>query len=349
MPGKKHKHILVIRLSAMGDVAITVPVLRALTQQHPNVKVTVVSRGHFRPFFDGLPNVYFFEPDLKRRHKGFWGILKLYKDLRKLHIHAVADLHNVLRSKIVTFLFSLRGKKTATTNKLRSERAALTALKADKTISPLPPVSQRHADVFAQLGYLIDVNAGVFPPKQPLTEDITDVSGPKTGRWIGIAPFAQHKGKVYPKDLMQQVIDSLSAEATTTLFLFGGGRNEAKLLDDFAQNRPNIIVVAGGSFILKQELKLISNLDVMLSMDSGNAHMAAMLGVPVVTLWGATHPYAGFAPFKQPLSNALTANRQQYPMLPTSIYGNTVVEGYEDAMRTIVPQTVVDKVNEVII
>ena len=346
--GKRHKHILVIRLSAMGDVAITVPVLRALTQQHPNVKVTVVSRGHFRPFFDGLPNVYFFEPDLKRRHKGFFGILKLYKDLRKLHVHAVADLHNVLRSKIVTFLFSLRGKKTATTNKFRDERAALTALKADKVITPLPPVTQRHADVFAQLGYPIDVNAAAFPPKQPLTEDITDVTGPKTGKWIGIAPFAQHTGKVYPKDLMQQVIDSLSADAGNTLYLFGGGRDEAKLLDQFAQDRPNIIVVAGAQLILKQELKLISNLDLMLSMDSGNAHMAAMLGVPVVTLWGATHPYAGFAPFKQPLSNALTASREQYPMLPTSIYGNKIIEGYEDAMRTIAPQTVVDKINEVL-
>ena len=345
--GKKHRHILVIRLSAMGDVAMTVPVLRALTRQHPNVKVTVVSRGLFRAFFEGIPNVHFFEPDLKRRHKGFLGILRLYKDLRRLHVHAVADLHNVLRSRIITFLFSLRGKKTATTDKFRKERVQLTALKADKIINPLPPVTERHAEVFAQLGYPLDVNAVPFPPKQPLTEDITDVTGPKNGIWIGIAPFAQHRGKVYPADLMQQVINGLAADTNTTLFLFGSGRQEAKLLDDYAQ-KPNVKVVAGARLILRQELKLISHLNLMLSMDSSNAHMAAMLGVPVVTLWGATHPYAGFAPFKQPLDNALTASREQYPMLPTSIYGNKIIEGYGDAMRSISPQTVIDKVKEII-
>lgn len=347
MSAKKHKHLLVLRLSAMGDVAMTVPVLRALAQQHSNVKVTVVSRGLFRPFFEGIPNVYFFEPDLKRRHNGFLGLLRLYKDLKKLHVYAVADLHNVMRSKIVTLLFSLRGKKTATTNKLRKGRAALTALK-NKVFKPLQPVTERHADVFAQLGFPIDIYAATLPPKQELTEDILDITGPKTGNWIGIAPFAQHRSKVYPKDLMQEVIDQLATNNNNTLFLFGGGRQEAKLLDDFAKERPNIIVVAGAMLILKQELKLISNLNVMLSMDSGNAHMAAMLGVTVVTLWGATHPYAGFTPFKQPLSNTLVANRKQYPLLPTSIYGNKIVPGYEDAMRTILPQTVVNKVNEVL-
>jgi ADP-heptose:LPS heptosyltransferase len=48
-----------------------------------------------------------------------------------------------------------------------------------------------------------------------------------------------------------------------------------------------------GKMKLQQELALISNLDVMVSMDSGNAHIAAMLGVKYHTL-GATHPYAGF-------------------------------------------------------
>ena len=82
----------------------------------------------------------------------------------------------------------------------------------------------------------------------------------------------------------------------------------------------------------------------MISMDSGNAHLAAMLGVKVITLWGATHPFAGFKPFDQPLENCITSDRDKYPLLPTSIYGNKKVEGYEDAMRSILPETVVTKV-----
>ena len=165
---------------------------------------------------------------------------------------------------------------------------------------------------------------------------------------IGIAPFAQHKGKVYPTDLMQQVIDALAAKPGIRLYLFGGNKYEAHQLKKMAAERLNIEVVAGGRFTLKQELQLIANLNVMLSMDSANGHMAAMYGVPVITLWGATHPYAGFVPYNQPLSNSVTADREKYPLLPTSVYGNKVVPGYEDAMRTITPQMVLDKIDEVL-
>ena len=99
-----------------------------------------------------------------------------------------------------------------------------------------------------------------------------------------------------------------------------------------------------GKIKFQQELQLISNLDVMLSMDSGNAHIAAMLGVQVITLWGATHPFAGFSPFNQPMGNSLVSDREKYPLLPTSIYGNKKVEGYEDVMRTIEPDKVVTSV-----
>ena len=82
----------------------------------------------------------------------------------------------------------------------------------------------------------------------------------------------------------------------------------------------------------------------MLSMDSGNAHIAALFGVSVITLWGATHPFTGFSPFNQSLENALVSDRTKYPYLPTSVYGNRKVKGYEDAMRTILPETIVQMI-----
>ena len=126
----------------------------------------------------------------------------------------------------------------------------------------------------------------------------------------------------------------MALETTNTILLFGGGKKEIELLNSLSANKENVIVVAG-KIKFQQELQLISNLDVMLSMDSGNAHIAAMLGVKVITLWGATHPYAGFSPFNQPIENALVSDRNLFPKLPTSVYGNKKVAGYEDAMRTI--------------
>jgi len=334
-----------MRLSAMGDVAMTVPVLRAFVKQHPEVKLTVVSRPFFQPFFDGIPNVDFFTFDEKGRHKGFFGLIKLYSDLKKLHTDAFADLHNVLRSKVVRNLFALSGKKTAAVDKGRDEKKALTR-PDDKIFKPLTPMFERHAKVFQQLGFPIDLSNPGFPEPQLLDQQIRDIAGNKDGFWIGIAPFAQYDSKVYPNDLVQQVVGDLAKNQNYKIFLFGG-KNEIPVLEALANGKENAINMAG-KIKFQQELQLISNLDVMLSMDSGNAHIAAMLGVKVITLWGATHPFTGFSPFGQPIENAIVSDRNRYPKLPTSVYGNKKVEGYENAMRTILPEAVVSKIQSLL-
>src|SRR5690554_266286 len=336
------KHILVFRLSAMGDVAMTVPVLRAVTAQNPGVRITVVSRPFFKPFFDGIERVDFFSVDLKERHKGFFGLIRLYNDLDKLNLNLIADLHNVLRSKIVRTFFRFSGKKVAFSDKGRSEKKALTREK-NKIFKPLKPMHQRYADVFEKLGYKVDLSKISFPEKPILSDKIKAITGEKSGKWIGIAPFAQYQTKVYPLDLMQIVIDRLTENPENKIFLFGGGKTETEQLEILKKSHKNVIVIAG-KISFTDELKLISNLDVMLSMDSGNAHIASMYGVKTVVLFGATHPFAGFMPFGQPLDNALVPDLEKYPKLPTSVYGNKIVTGYEDVMRTISPEKIINSV-----
>ncbi|MEO5775958.1 MAG: glycosyltransferase family 9 protein [Flavobacterium sp.] len=328
----------------MGDVAMTVPVISAFVEQNPSAKITIVSRPFFKPFFDGIPNVDFFAVDVKGRHKGFPGLLKLYSDLKQLHIDAVADLHNVLRSQVIRTLFALSGKKVAFTDKGRAEKRALTRAE-NKIFKPIKSMVERHVDTFKKLGFSIDLSNPKFPEKAILSTEIIKITGEKANQnWIGIAPFAQYASKVYPQDLMHQVINELASDSNSKIFLFGGGNKEIEILNLFANGKENVINVAG-KLKLQQELDLISNLNVMLSMDSGNAHMAAMLGIKVITLWGATHPFAGFAPFNQPLENCLVSDREKFPKLPTSVYGNKKVAGYQDAMRTISVESVVEKLN----
>ena len=331
-----------MRLSAMGDVAMTVPVLRAFVNQYPEVKITVVSRPFFEPFFDGIPNLSFFAFDEKERHKGFLGICRLFQDLNTLNVDAFVDLHNVLRSKIVRTLFALSGKKTASVDKGREEKKALTRPE-NKIFKPLITMFDRHAKVFEQLGFPVNLSNPIFPKKAVLNAEILNIIGNSQQRLIGIAPFAQYDSKVYPLDLMKQVIDTLALHSNNTILLFGGGKKETQILNTLSSGKENVINMAV-KIKFPQELQVISNLDVMLSMDSGNGHIAAMLGVKVITLWGATHPYAGFSPFNQPLENALVSDRNLYPKLPTSVYGNKKVEGYEDAMRTIPVEKIVLKI-----
>ena len=341
---KQIQHIAVMRLSAMGDVAMTVPVLRAFNAKYPNVKITVISTPFFQPLFNDLQNVSFLPFDKKGKHKGFLGLFRLFLELRKCNIDAFADLHNVLRLKVFRKLLALTGKKVAFTHKGRTEKKEVTRA-VNKIFRPLPTVFERHANVFEELGFPIDLSNPTFPEKSKLSSEILSVVGEKNQKWIGIAPFAQHDSKVYPLDLMEKVIDQLAQNPGNKLILFGGGKKEIVALESLTKSYNNVISVAG-KLKFNQEIQLISNLDVMLSMDSGNGHIAAIFGVKTITLWGATHPYLGFSPFHQPVENSLVSDRNLYPKLPTSIYGNKKVEGYEDAMRTILPEQIVEKINQ---
>lgn len=322
----------------MGDVAMTVPVLRALTVEHPDLKITVVTRAFFKPFFSNLKNVEVYAADLKGKHKGVLGLYKLSKELKALKFDAVADLHNVLRSKILKLFFA--GKKVVQIDKGRAEKKALTS---GRIFQQLKTTHQRYADVFEQLGYQIDLSNPQFPEKAELTSKLKSFISNSEQKIIGVAPFAAHQSKMYPLEKMEMVVAHLSREYN--IILFGGGKKEIKILNDLETKYDNVKSVAG-KLSLEEELDLISNLDVMLSMDSGNGHLAAMLGKKVITIWGVTHPFAGFAPFNQPEDYALVANREQYPLIPTSVYGNKYPEGYENAAGSISVDEVVSKIKK---
>lgn len=337
---KAPKHILVIRLSAMGDVAIMAPVLRAFSQQHPDVNLTVLTRKFFKPIFRDLPNVEVFHADVKGIHKGIFGLYNLSNELKKLNIDAVADLHNVLRSKILKiFLF---GIKWIQIDKGRTEKKALVS---GKEFKQLKTSAVRYKDVFEQLGFPIDITNPTFPQKKTISNNTRNIVGTDSKKWIGIAPFAQHQSKMYPLDLMNDVIAQLSKEHK--IILFGGGQKEIDILNGIENNFENVINISG-KLSFDEELDVISNLDVMLSMDSGNAHLAAMLGKKVVTIWGVTHPYAGFSPFNQPFDYALLSDRNKYPKIPTSVYGNKYPEDYKEATRSILPKTIIEKIESLI-
>ena len=341
---KELNHILVIRFSAMGDVAMTVPVLKVLTEQYPDLKITVVTRHFFAPFFRDLKNVSVHPADLKGKHKGVFGLYKLSKALKALNFDAVADLHNVLRSKILKFFFF--GKQVVKQDKGRAEKKALVS---GHTFEQLKTTHQRYADVFEALGFPVDLSKLSF--SNPDTSEVELASNLKAfitntnQPIIGVAPFAAFEGKMYPIDKMKLVVEALSKD--NNIILFGGGAREIALLNQFEAEFKNTKSVAG-KLNLNEELDLMTKLDVMLSMDSGNAHIAAMLGKKVITIWGVTHPFAGFSPYKQPKDYALLADRNQYPLIPTSIYGNKQPEGYEKAAGSISVETIIEKVKTVI-
>ena len=306
------KRVLVIRFSALGDVAMLVPVVRALAEQYPDVQITMLSQQRMADLFADMPkNVRFLGVDLKKQ------------SLREIaaglgHYDLVADMHGVWRSLYIRTMMRLRGAKVAVIHKGRFEKWRLTHGRH----LPLTHTSERYGNVLQALG---------LPVQLPV---ITRTQG--TG--IGIAPFAAHKGKIYPLERMERVVELLS-EQGERIVLFGS-KEEAKLLAVWAKKYKHVESVAG-KYPLREELERIRGLRVMVTMDSANMHLASLVGTRVVSIWGATHPKAGFMGFGQSANDCI---QRDLPCRPCSIYGNKKCRFGDYRCMDIAPEEIVKNV-----
>jgi len=338
--------ILVIRLSAIGDVAMTVPVIWSLSKVYPDAEITFVSQKFANGFLKYIPAIKLFEVDLKGRHKGFFGIFRLYSDLKKLgRFDVIADLHDVIRTKILRFLFAFSSSKIVAIDKGRKEKKNLTKIEG-KVLRQLDTTASRYAKVFYDTGFKFNVEFDYLFTKSSLNEKIISITGPRENRWVGIAPFAKHKGKIYPLELMEKVMGLLSESTGVKIFLFGGGANEKEILEGWEKRFPNTVSLAG-KLSIEDELKVISNLDVLVSMDSANMHFASLVNTSVVSIWGATHPFAGFYGWNQ---NPRHAVQIDLPCRPCSIYGNKACFRKDYAcLHQITPESIISKIFDEII
>lgn len=342
----KIEHLLVIRFSAMGDIAMTVPIVCALAKQYPHIRITMLSRPFARPLFENIaPNVSFMEADIRREYRGIGGLNALYRRLTAKNFTAVADLHNVLRSNYLCMLFNLDHCKVAHLDKHRQQRRRLTAVNK-KVLSPIPTAFDNYLKVFEELGYpVIPEFTSLLNAEQASLRHLPDAIGEKKKfqQWIGIAPFAAHRPKTYPLEKMKQVIALLIAKhPSCRIFLFGGGSKEMEAINQIVAQHPNCTNASAQLGGLTDELILMKHLDVMVSMDSANMHLASLVGTPVVSIWGATHPYAGFMGWGQTMDNAVQIDLS---CRPCSIFGKKdCMRGDYACMETINPQTVADRI-----
>lgn len=328
----------------MGDVAMTVPVLKNLLVQNPHLHITVVSSHFLQPLFEGLERCHFHPAFLKGKHKGLSGLLSLQKELKKLGpFDAIADLHNVLRSTIITRLFKLSGNTVAVLDKGRAEKKLLTQ-KKDKIVRQLTPMHERYAMVFRNIGLPIQLETGINIYEKKMIPDALKpvfVTGKKI---IAVAPFAQYKEKMYPLEKMKSVVQQL-ATANNIVLLFGGGKNEAAILQEWEMEIFSVFNIAD-RYSFADELAIISNVDVMISMDSANMHLASLYKVPVVSIWGATHRFAGFYGWGQLVENIVEI---ELYCRPCSVFGNKpCYRGDHACMHTLHEDIIVQKVKRLL-
>lgn len=336
------KRIIVTRFSAMGDVAMVASVIAEFQAQHTDTEIIMVSRKLFAAFFEHIPRLTFHPIDPKNKHKGLTGLFRLSRELKKYSPDLVADLHNNIRSRILGMLFHFTGYKVGTLEKGRSEKKALTR-KHHKIKHQLRLTTERYADVFRNLGFDLTLSHRIKKMDRPLPASLLDNFSTATKK-IGIAPFAQHSYKVFPLPKMESLIKYLS-ENNYNVYIFGGGNQEQEIAESWSRNYPGVRNTIG-QFSVKQELDIISHLDLMISMDSSGMHMASLVGTRCLSLWGATHPFAGFLGYGQSFSDIIQV---EHPNRPSSVYGNKPCDcDGREAIDLITVDMVVDKLNSII-
>ena len=335
----------------MGDVAMMVPVVYSLAMQYPDVRITVLSRPYARTFFENLaPNVSFMEADVSQEYRGVKGLNSLYRRIVAKHPTHVADLHAVLRSNYLRMRFNLGRFRVEHINKHRQQRRQLVAQNG-KVLQPLPTPFENYLDVFSRLGFPVKelTFKSIFPPEGGNLSTLPHIVGQKNAdeKWIGIAPFAAHKGKVYPPDKMEEVLRLLTETCPKCrIFLFGRGQQEDEFFPKWEKQWPQCIYTAWHLDNMRQELILMSHLDVMLSMDSANMHMASLVNTPVVSVWGATHPLAGFMGYRQSEDNIVQLDLD---CRPCSIFGQKpCLFGDYRCLEGIAPQLIVEKIKRIL-
>nr|WP_228720181.1 glycosyltransferase family 9 protein [Chryseobacterium panacisoli] len=319
--------ILAYRFSAFGDVAMTVPVFREFLEQNPGVEIIMVSRKNFEALFAGVPNVTFKGIDLDD-YKGLFGLRKLSNELiREFNPDCIANLHDVIRTKVLDRIYRRKGLKVFKIDKGKEEKEHLTDVWNLEKVQ-LKKTVERYADVFRKMGFKVE-----------LSHQLRPTSEHQSG--IGFAPFAQHKGKMLPLEKSYELVRILAQRHT--VYFFGGGKKETETLDRWESEIPNTKNLSG-KLNLTEELNYIAGLELMISMDSANMHLASLVGTRCVSIWGATHPYAGFLGFGQSEEDVVQV--KDLTCRPCSVFGDKeCYRGDWACLEEFNIQKVIDRVN----
>jgi ADP-heptose:LPS heptosyltransferase len=337
-------HLLVIRTSAMGDVALLTPVIRSMRDKYPDVEITLLTRAAFTPFFYSIPGLRFFYPDFTGRHKGLAGIFRLYRDLRNNQkIDYIIDLHNVIRTWLLRSLFIPGGVPYKSVNKGRAEKKQVTVGKSKVW---LKHTVERYCDAFTAAGFSVTPGKGPWiVPSDDSSERVRSIIENSSFLKIGIAPFAKHKLKTWPEENIVTLIGLISKNYKAKFILFGSS-GEADKLNVLSKKVTNALVVAD-QYDLFDQIAVINKLDFMISMDSANMHLAALTGTKVISIWGGTDPIAGFGAWKQPDPYSFRIGFEDLICRPCTVYGKgKCLRGDFACMDWLTPEIVFRKMQE---
>lgn len=327
-----------MRPSAMSDTAMLVPVVRALRHAYPSMRITIFTQEAFRPFFSDIEEIGFVDY-IPKEHKGTEKIRRLVSEILELGIDGAADLQDSDVTVTIRKVLARCGVAVSVADKYPAGSKELTR-RTRKHLVPLLPVTENYRRAITELGIDFELPARVEKSVRPIPSDVIARAGVKHGKWIGVAPFARHKGKIYPIPLADKLIEILSKDYEH-VFILGKGEHEKSFADGMEKRHEGVLSMVG-RLDISHEIDIIANLDAIVTVDSVVMHMASIVGTPAVSIWGSTHPYAGFYGYGQEPANNIQLDM---PCRPCSIGGEKkCIFGHYHCLTGIPPEMIADAV-----
>ena len=327
---------LIIRLSSIGDIVLTSPVVRCLKKQLLTAEVHYLTKRSFRSLVEPNPyvdKVHLVENDLKN----------VIPQLRDEQFDYVIDLHHNLRSlKIKRAL----GKKSFSFDKLNIEKWILTNFKRNHL--PDVHIVDRYLETVSPFG-IKDDGAGLdyFIPQNEVVPE-TDIPATHHAGYIAVVIGAALNTKRYP---MHKVMEFCKSIQHPVMLL--GGKEDAEDGSKVASIDEFKIYNACGKFSINESADLVRRAKLVVTNDTGLMHIATAFKRPVISLWGNTVPAFGMYPYYG--NNFLSHHARPYDILevnnlkcrPCSKIGYPKCPlSHFKCMENIDPALVLEKVNE---
>lgn len=272
--------ILIIRFSSIGDIVLTSPVIRCVTNQVKNAKVHYLTKARFSDLLEANPNVdkvHSFKDDLG----------DVIDQLKKENFDFVIDLHNNIRSRRVTTALAVKHQRF---HKLNTEKWMLVHLKINKL--PKVHIVDRYLDTAKDLGVKNDGLGLDFPIPKKEEINPSDLPVGFQKDFIALVIGAQHFTKKLPEDKLAELIGLIPENV-----IIIGGPEDAEIGERLQKSNSNKAWNACGKFNLFGSASLIRQSKAVISHDTGMMHIAAALQKPTVSLWGNTVPGFGMQPY----------------------------------------------------
>ncbi|MCX7983434.1 MAG: lipopolysaccharide heptosyltransferase II [Bacteroidetes bacterium] len=289
------KNILILRLSSLGDILLSTPLIKNLRKKFPNARIDYVVRKEFADVLRYNPhisNLYIFDAA-----NGFQGLLELKRNFKKVGYDLILDIHNNIRSKILRFGMKGIVKRV---NKRVVTRWVLINLKLNIYRS-IVPVPIRYLNTVREFQVEID-NEGleIYIPKDARETVRAVLSDLGSGIVIGICPTAKHNTKRWLEERFAEVAFRLHEIYGAKILLFGAAneRNEcAEIEEKILRRSGRIVYNCAGLFTIVETAAAMDLCNLIISNDSGLMHVASALKKKVVAIFGPTVREFGFFPY----------------------------------------------------